>query len=234
MTGFLLLAQQPSLIIMHPQDHRPLVLAPSSACLKCYLKHLKVFYIYLNTVWWRGLGLDSIVIWISLLRTPWDNDLGARSVFRMQPQRRTERRRGALYVRTESRWRASEQLAAVAACSGYHAAEASRVKPPPTVLADRVAAVWMGTGASASRGLGSQLESFKGWDVSTVDGTRWWMLAARWRLGCGSTEHLHLASSHGLDFLPAPQSQGSQTAYKVEQDPRTSIPENKAKQPQLF
>lgn len=55
----------------------------------------------------------------------------------------------------------------MAAWSGYHAAEVSRVKPPPAVLADRVAAVCMGTGASASQGLGSQRESFKGRDIST-------------------------------------------------------------------
>lgn len=70
------------------------VLGPSAPWLKHYLNHLKMFYLHLNNVsWW---DLDSILIWISPLRSPWNKDLGARSIFRLWPWKPLKERGGAL------------------------------------------------------------------------------------------------------------------------------------------
>lgn len=50
----------------------------------------------------------------------------------------------------------------------------------------------------------------------------------------GLVEHRQVASARGLDLFPVLQPQGSQTPPKVEQSPQMNVPENKAKQPQLF
>lgn len=185
-------------------------------------------------------GLDRIVIW-----SPWDNDLGARNMFRMWPQRHTEGRRRAQKVRGADKGLASslsrDPVFQLPRCRT--APEVSRAKAcrwcSQTTCQDLGWArgplplkVWGFHWKVSKAGMPPQLglESPGGF----FSGVWWWMLAVRWHFGWGPAEHLHVVSSHGLDFLPAPQSRGSQAPYKVEQGPRTNVPENKAKQPQLF
>ena len=153
----------------------------------------------------------------------------------MWPQRRTERMRRAPCMK-----RAREGLVSslLGGCVLWLALLQNR--PGHRTVGVRS---WDGHRGSASQGRGPGLESFKGPDASTARaGITWRFLHSQLVVSAscqmaprpGSGEHLHVASSHNLNLLPAQQPQDRQTPYKVEQGPRTQVPENKAKQPLLF